>query len=148
MKSPRSSFRCSTSARVGALAAGLLCLGLAGLATAAGNTPGGFQHPPFGGASAPANAGPRPDERPVPKARQVDVNNASKADLMKLPGIGAAEAERIVKGRPYLSKAALVTQQVLPMQTYEALHRRIYVGPVKGMTAANVTKAAKAASRP
>ncbi len=55
----------------------------------------------------------------------VDINHASRAQLKTLPGIGDAEAERIVAGRPYLSKAELVTRQVLPAGVYQALRHRM-----------------------
>jgi hypothetical protein len=47
----------------------------------------------------------------------VDINNASAAELEKVPGIGQATAEKIIAGRPYrsvedLSKAGLPPKQV------------------------------------
>jgi len=43
----------------------------------------------------------------------VDINSASKAQLKKIPGINDAEADKIIAGRPYLSKAHLVTRNIL-----------------------------------
>src|SRR3972149_5788560 len=43
------------------------------------------------------------------KVKPVDINSASKAELKKLPGISGAAADKIIAGRPYLSKANLVT---------------------------------------
>lgn len=114
---------------------------------------GGFQHPPLGaptGGSSPHGA-PRD-----PAAKPVDLNNASRAELMKLPGIGADEAERIVKGRPYLSKASLLSQQVLSAPVYDGLRGRVFVGAVKGRTAngagsgagGSAPRVARAASKP
>lgn len=103
-------------------------------------TPGtDFQHPPLRDAQA------RPAPPRDPGLKPVDLNNASRADLMRLPGIGAAEADRIVKGRPYLSKASLVSQQVLPAPLYDGLRGRVYVGAVKGRPA---PRGSGAASRP
>lgn len=147
MKHPRSLVEVCSPAR---FAAGLLCAGL--VAGAAAN-PGGFQHPPLGGAAGPAGSpgAPGSPARTVapprdPAAKPVDVNNASRAELMKLPGIGAAEADRIVQGRPYLSKASLVSQRVLPATTYDSLRGRLFVGPVKGQAAAKAAKVAHAAN--
>ena len=51
----------------------------------------------------------------------VDVNSATKAELKKLPGIGDAEAARIIAGRPYLSKAHLQTHNIISPMQYQAL---------------------------
>lgn len=55
----------------------------------------------------------------------VDINSAAKAELKTLPGIGDVEADRIIAGRPYLSKANLVTAGILPSRTYEVLKSRV-----------------------
>lgn len=59
------------------------------------------------------------------KVKLVDINAAGKAELKTLPGIGDAEADRIIAGRPYLSKADLVTANVIPRKTYERLKSRV-----------------------
>ena len=51
----------------------------------------------------------------------VDINNAAAAELKKLPGIGDAEASKIIAGRPYGSKAWLVTKGILPEAMYPTL---------------------------
>jgi DNA uptake protein ComE-like DNA-binding protein len=61
--------------------------------------------------------------------RPVDINRASKAQLMKLPGIDDALAAKIVEGRPYRTKAELVTRSVIPAGTYEGLKRNIVAKP-------------------
>ena len=55
------------------------------------------------------------------KVKLVDINSAGKAELKKLPGIGDGEADKIIAGRPYLSKANLVTQNVLPREIYDGI---------------------------
>ena len=59
------------------------------------------------------------------KVKPVDINSAGKEELKKLPGIGDAEADKIIAGRPYLSKANLVTHKVLPEGGYEPIKRLI-----------------------
>ena len=55
----------------------------------------------------------------------VDVNSATKAELKRLPGIGDAEADRIIAGRPYLSKAPLQTPNIISPMQYQALRESI-----------------------
>jgi len=52
-------------------------------------------------------------------AKLVDINSASKQDLAKLPGVSAADAAKIVAGRPYGSKAHLLTHKILAPDTYQ-----------------------------
>lgn len=59
------------------------------------------------------------------KVKLVDINSAGKADLKTLPGIGDAEANRIIAGRPYLSKAKLTTENILSRELYEGLKSRV-----------------------
>jgi DNA uptake protein ComE-like DNA-binding protein len=86
-------------------------------------------------ASAAAHAPQRPGSgpqavRPSKPVRLVDLNKASKSQLMKLPGIGDAEAERIIAKRPFNSKAAIVTDAGIPAGVFLAIKRSIFVGPV------------------
>lgn len=55
----------------------------------------------------------------------VDINSAGKAELKKLPGIGDADADKIIAGRPYLTKAHLVTRKIIPAGVYESIKKRI-----------------------
>jgi len=71
-------------------------------------------------AASQATAGP-----PQAAPKLVDINSASRAELTTLPGIGNAEADRIIKARPYLSKANLVSGNVLPLELYQGLKGRI-----------------------
>lgn len=55
----------------------------------------------------------------------VDINSATSAQLKTLPGITDAEAAKIVAGRPYLSKADLVSAKAIPAGRYLAIKRSI-----------------------
>ncbi|HEY7657200.1 MAG TPA: helix-hairpin-helix domain-containing protein [Burkholderiales bacterium] len=52
-------------------------------------------------------------KKPVTPDNPVDINSASKAQLKKIPGVNDAVADKIIAGRPYLSKAHLVTRNVI-----------------------------------
>ena len=64
-------------------------------------------------------------------SKPVDINNATREQLKKLPGIGDAEADKIIAGRPYLSKANLVTHNIIDRGVYESLKRLIVVKKYK-----------------
>ena len=55
----------------------------------------------------------------------VNINGATRDELKKLPGIGDAEAGKIIAGRPYATKAHLVTQNIISMGVYENLKKLI-----------------------
>jgi competence protein ComEA len=55
----------------------------------------------------------------------VDINSASERELEALPGVGAARAKQIVKGRPYRSKNELVDKHILPQNVYDGLKDRV-----------------------
>lgn len=66
-------------------------------------------------------AGPGPARAPPP----IDINSASRAQLMTLAGIDQAQADRVIAGRPYLSKADLASKQVIPTGVYLSIKNRI-----------------------
>jgi len=57
--------------------------------------------------------------------KAVDINNASKAELKTLQGVDDALAAKIIAGRPYPSKANLVTHNIIPAGLYLQLKQRI-----------------------
>ena len=55
----------------------------------------------------------------------VNINGATRKQLKKLPGVNDAEADKIIAGRPYLSKADLVTHNIIARGVYENLKKLI-----------------------
>lgn len=56
---------------------------------------------------------------PAAAAALVDINSASKEDLMKLPSIGEAIANKIVAGRPWANKSQLLSKKLLTKAAYD-----------------------------
>jgi len=62
---------------------------------------------------------------------KLDINTASRDQLMKLPGITDPYAARIIAGRPYRMKTDLVRREVLPKSVYEGIRELIIAHRVK-----------------
>lgn len=75
------------------------------------------------GSKAPATS------KTTAKVKLVDINSASKAELKKLPGIDDAAVARIIAGRPYGSKAWLVTHDVITREVYDGLRTLVMAKP-------------------
>ena len=57
--------------------------------------------------------------------KPLNLNTATKEDLLKLPGITPAQADRIVAGRPYDDPKDLVTRRILPKAEYDKISDRL-----------------------
>ena len=61
----------------------------------------------------------------APSAHAADINRASAAELTHLPGVSAATARRIVRGRPYADPHDLVQRGVLTENEFARVRDRI-----------------------
>ena len=82
-------------------------------------------HPPLGATRGAPSASPPTSSAAAARGPLVDLNSASLTELKTLPGIGDAEARRIVGARPYPSKAKLLADDVLPAATFDAIRHRV-----------------------
>ena len=140
------------------LAIGSMLIGIALTATLIVQVMATTAAGPAPAASAPASAhavpGPmsalaKKKAPPSAPEKLVDLNRADRKELMTLPGIGSAEATKIIANRPYLTKTELVTKQVLPTGPYLSLKNKVVAmqntQPVTGKKAQHA-KAGPAAS--
>ncbi len=68
-------------------------------------------------------------------ADMVDINSASKEDLMKLPGVGDATADKIIAGRPYTSKAQLSAKGIVTKAQYAKIRSMVVAKQEKAAAA-------------
>jgi len=64
--------------------------------------------------------------RPV-RVELLDLNFATKEQLLKLPGIGAQDAQKIIDGRPYKTETELVNRNIISQATYDKIASMIVV---------------------
>jgi len=57
--------------------------------------------------------------------RPLDINSATKAELISLPGVTTEDADRVIAGRPYNEPGELVTRHVMSKPEYDKIADRI-----------------------
>jgi len=67
---------------------------------------------------------PAQTPKPAPYADRsglLDINTATPEQLLALPGMGRAYAQRVIAGRPYSAKNQLLSRGILPEPAYEKI---------------------------
>ena len=64
--------------------------------------------------------------RPVTAANPIDLNSASRDDLMTLEGIGEVRADAIIRSRPFKAKTDLVERRIVPEALYEKIADKVF----------------------
>ena len=57
----------------------------------------------------------------------IDLNSASKEDLMKLPGVDDATADKIIAARPFKTRAELTSKSIVTKAEYTKIRSKITV---------------------
>jgi len=77
---------------------------------------------------------------PAPAASLIDINSASRDDLMTLDGIGEVRADAIIRARPFKAKTELVERRLIPEALYDKIADKVMARPVPGTTPTPTTR--------
>jgi len=57
--------------------------------------------------------------------RPLDINSATRDQLLSLPGVTGTEADALIAGRPYDETGQLVTRRIVPKSEYDRISDRL-----------------------
>ncbi len=57
--------------------------------------------------------------------KPLDLNTATKKQLLSLPGVTGSEANRVIAGRPYTETSEVVTRRIMPKAEYDKIADRV-----------------------
>jgi DNA uptake protein ComE-like DNA-binding protein len=98
---------------------------------------GGFSIARAGNGQSPSESGNAASTTAMVKARMVDLNSATKEQLAAVSGIGDTYAQKIIEGRPYMSKYDLVRKKIVPPTTYRKISSQVIAKQSSASTTAN-----------
>lgn len=90
------------------------------------------------GVGFPGHAQTRPAA--VPAANLIDLNSASRDDLMRLEGIGEVRADAIIRARPFKAKTELVERRLIPEALYDKIADKVAVRTLPAQGPAGAAK--------
>jgi competence protein ComEA len=61
-------------------------------------------------------------------SKAIDINKASREDLLTLPGLSEREADRIIASRPFNDAHDLVSRRVISASEYDKIRDRVIAG--------------------
>ncbi len=76
----------------------------------------------------------------APAASLIDLNSASRDDLMTLEGIGEVRADAIIRARPFKAKTDLVERRLIPESLYDKIADKVIARPPPGATPTPTTR--------
>lgn len=77
---------------------------------------------------------------PPPAASLIDINSASRDDLMSLEGIGEVRADAIIRARPFKTKTDLVERRLIPEALYDKIADKVIARPPPGAAPTPTTR--------
>ena len=57
--------------------------------------------------------------------KPLDLNTATREQLLSLPGVTSAQADRVIANRPYNEPDELVTRRIIPKTEYDKISDRV-----------------------
>jgi competence protein ComEA len=85
----------------------------------------------FGDQRLPTTPPTFPQQKSSDRPDLIDINSASKEQLLTLPGIDESRAEKIIETRPYKNKKELKKKKIVPEEVYKQISDKITATPPK-----------------